>query len=67
MKQKQRLKIKKNTLNTFLSGSQDSRLIQIELLTQQLARSEAVYAATQAKISKIKDLETSKSTVGYSI
>ena len=53
------LENQKNELNTFLSGSKDSRLIQIELLTQQLARSEAIYAETHAKIAKIKDLEQS--------
>jgi succinoglycan biosynthesis transport protein ExoP len=51
------LENQKNEINTFLTESQDSRLIQIELLTQQLARAEAIYASTQAKISKIKDLE----------
>jgi len=46
----------RNKTGTNLTGTKDSRLIQIEQLTQQLAGAEAQFAQTQAKLEKVKSI-----------
>lgn len=54
-----KLEEERNKTQTNLSGSGDARLTQIELLTEQLAKSQSDYAVTQAKLDKINDLRKS--------